>query len=265
MVSASSGQLVGVCPAIPYPVELPDLTVTGDTATVLTFSNLLDQPTDEATCSPPVPPSTKSFIGPMLSSTYGHNLLRTADTGRLFGSGTCTTGVKIGQACFSNADCSIPSTPGICTGGGGLLQKFGEFQGTGGSCADSNTSSCNIDVTPLFTCEPPSQVHTPHPLSFTDTSIPASHCQGDVLTTNLPCTTDPPCKQSPNSGGYCAGGIYYYLVAAFTDRGPGGTATHNMFNGSPAVLHTARTDAGLVPIPYALGVYVDPASATNCP
>lgn len=265
VVSGGSSQLVGICPVTPSPVELPNLVLTGNSTTTISIPNLLDQPTNEATCSPPVPPATQSHIGPMLPSTYGHNLLRTAATGRLTGSGTCISGPFVGAACFSNSDCSATGNPGTCSGGFGVAQKFGEFQGTPGSCADSNTSSCNIDVTPMGFCAPPSIVHPTHPVDFVDTAVPPFFCQGDPLSVNLPCTTDAQCQLSVNSKGGCSAGLFYYLAAAFTNAGAGGAITHNQFNGSPALLHTALTQGGPVPIPYTFGPYVNPASATNCP
>jgi hypothetical protein len=225
----------------------------------------MDQTTGEITCSPPVPPSVQYTIGPMLPSTYGHNLLRTDGTGRLVGSGTCDTGPFVGGSCFSASECSLPGNPGTCSGGGGVLQKFKEFQGAGGNCADSNTSSCNIDVTPLAQCEPASLVHAPHPVDFLDSAVPGLFCAGDPLSINVPCVNDTPCKISPSSRGICSAGLFYYLAAAHTNAGPGGTLTHNQYNGSPALLHVARTEAGNLDIPYTFGPYIDPASATNCP
>jgi len=255
---------VGICPTIPFPVALPSLTLTGNSTALITFSNLLDQPTGETTCSPPVPPDTQYEIGPMLPSTYGHNLLRTAALGRLVGSGICDSGLKSGHSCFSDSDCFAAGTPGTCSGGGNLLQTFGEFQGTPGACADSNNSSCNIDVTPLSICKPPSIVHTDHPLGFTDTFVPGLFCQGDPLSQNLPCTTSTQCKLSVQSMGSCSAGLVYYLAAAYTKAGPGGTVTHDQFDTSPALLTVAVTNDGTVDIPYIPGIYVDPA-ATNCP
>src|SRR5207247_6809993 len=140
-----------------------------------------------------------------------------AATGRLTGSGTCTTGLKIGAPCFDNSDCLLFTTPGTCTGGGGVAQKFGEFQGSPGLCADPNTSSCNIDVSPLGFCAPAAIQHPDHPANFIDTAVPGFFCQGDPLTINLPCTTDSTCQVSPNSGGSCSAGIFYYVAAAFTN------------------------------------------------
>ncbi|HSC70492.1 MAG TPA: hypothetical protein VLH58_04015, partial [Candidatus Methylomirabilis sp.] len=154
IVSGGTSALQGICPVLPSPVTLPDLMLSGGAVTTIGIPNLMDQPTGEITCSPPVPPSVQYTIGPMLPSTYGHNLLRTDATGRLVGTGTCTTGPFVGKSCFSNSDCSLPGNPGTCSGGGGVVQKFKEFQGVPGLCADSNTSSCNIDVTPLNVCAP---------------------------------------------------------------------------------------------------------------
>ncbi|HEU5181946.1 MAG TPA: thrombospondin type 3 repeat-containing protein [Candidatus Polarisedimenticolia bacterium] len=266
VLAGGTSALQGICPAIPFPVTLPDLILSGTAPTVIAVPNLLDQPTGETTCSPPVPPSLQYTIGPMLPSTYGHNLLRTDAVGRLVGNGTCVTGPVIGQNCFTNSECSLPGNPGTCSGGGtGVLQKFKEFQGAGGNCADPNTSSCNIDVTPLNICEPASLVHPPHPVEFLDSTTPGFFCQGEEQTINMPCTTDAQCKPLQTSRGICAAGLYYYLAAAFTNAGAGGTLTHNQFNGQPALLHTARTDAGPINIPYTFGPYIDPASALNCP
>jgi subtilase family protein/thrombospondin type 3 repeat protein len=267
VVGTSATGLVGICSAMPFPVVLPSLTIsgTGSSDGVITFSNLLDQPTDEATCSPPIPPSTQYHIGPMLPSTYGHNLLRTAGTGRMLGTGLCDSGPKLNQPCFADSDCTPGAPSATCSGGGNIQQLFGEFQGTPGTCADPNTSSCNIDVTPLGLCEPASLVHTDHMISFTDSAVPSLFCQGDPLSVNNPCTTDAQCKLSPNSQGVCGSGIFYYLVAGYTNAGAGGTPTHNRFDGAPALLTTARTALGFVDIPYTLGIYVNPASATNCP
>jgi len=260
VVSGSAALLVGVCPTVPFPVTLPSLTLSGNSTALITFPNLLDQPTGETTCSPPVPPSTQYEIGPMLPSTYGHNLLRTAATGRLVGSGICDSGLS----CFSDSDCFSGGVPGTCYEGGGVLQKFGEFQGAPGTCTDSNTSSCNIDVTPLSICKPPSVIHADHPLGFIDASVPGLHCQGDPLSLNLPCTTNTECKLSVQSLGSCSSGIYYYLAAAYTYAGPGGTVSHDQFDTSPTLLTVARTNDGTVDIPYTPGLYVDPA-AVNCP
>ena len=264
VVNGSASQLVGICPTTPFPVALPSLTLSGNSTAVITFSNLLDQPTGETTCSPPVPPSTQYEIGPMLPSTYGHNLLRTSATGRLTGTGACDSGPKAGKSCFSDSDCSGSGGPYFCLDGGAVVQKFGEFQGTPGTCADPNTSSCNIDVTPLAICKPPSIIHADHPLGFTDPAVPGLFCQGDPLSVNLLCTTDSQCRISPNSGGACSAGLFYYLAAAYTYAGPGGTVTHDQFDASPALLTVARTNAGTVDIPYTPGIYVDPA-AINCP
>ena len=127
VVGDSAALLVGICPAVPFPVALPSLTLTGNSSALITLSNLLDQPTGETTCSPPVPPSTQYEIGPMLPSTYGHNLLRTAAIGRLVGSGICESGLKAGQSCFSDSDCLVGSVPGTCSDGGGVAQKFGDL------------------------------------------------------------------------------------------------------------------------------------------
>jgi subtilase family protein/thrombospondin type 3 repeat protein len=260
VVTGTATKLVGICPAIPFPVTLPDMTASG--SGLFSLPSLLDQPTGQTTCSPPVPPAVLYEVGPMLPSTYGHNFVRTAATGRLFGTGTCDTGPKAGLSCFSNSDCLSPN---LCSGGGGVNQKFAEFQGVPGACADSNTSSCNIDVTPLSVCQPPAQVHPDHPIDFSDPATPGLFCNGDPLIVNLPCTDSSQCRSGPNSGGICGSGVYYYLVAAYTFAGPGGTLTHNQFNGSPALLHVARTTAGTVDIPYTFGPYLDPAAATNCP
>jgi hypothetical protein len=229
---------------------------------LFSLPSLLDQPTGQTTCSPPVPPAVQYEVGPMLPSTYGHNFLRTAATGRLTGSGTCDSGPKAGESCFSNSDCLSPN---ICSGGSGVNQKFGEFQGVPGACADSNTSSCNIDVTPLSLCEPPAQVHPDHPIGFSDNANPGLFCQGDALAQNLPCTVDATCKLEVNSRGICSTGVFYYMLGVYTFAGPGGTLTHNQFDGSPALLHVARTNAGTVNIPYTFGPYLNPAAATNCP
>jgi hypothetical protein len=266
IVAGGTSALQGICPVIPFPVALPDMMLSGNGTTVIAVPNLLDQPTGEVTCSPPVPPSVQYTIGPMLPSTYGHNLLRTDAVGRLVGAGTCATGPVIGSNCFGNSECGLPGQPGTCSAiGSGVLQKFKEFQGAGGNCADSNTSSCNIDVVPLNVCEPASLVHPPHPVEFLDDDVPGFFCQGEPQTVNVPCTTNAECKPLPTSRGVCATGLYYYLAAAFTNAAPGGTLTHDQFNGQPALLHTAHIDSGPINIPYTFGPYIDPASSVNCP
>ena len=268
VLTGGSSALQGICPAIPSPVALPTLSLSGGSVATVAISSLLDQPTGETTCSPPVPPSLQYTIGPMLPSTYGHNLLRTDACGRLEGNGTCTTGPLIGAHCFSTSECSLSGQPGTCTAapsGQGVLQLFKEIQGAPGNCADPNPSSCNIDVTPLAQCEPASLVHAPHAVEFIDDDVPGFFCQGEPTKVNFPCTTDSQCQVGGQGRGICAAGLFYYLAAAFTNAGPGGTLTHNQFNGTPALLHVARTDAGTVNIPYTFGPYIDPASATNCP